>query len=827
MNIKIGKASFKDSSLNNLPITVNGNAQISKAQSKFGGSSAYFNGSEIYLSQETMDYLSIPNNLATRLGTDPFTIEAWVYSTKSLQANSMGTIITQAVVDEGVGNNTGWFLSVYQGNVLFRPADGGDFITTSLSNPIINRWAHVALVGNGSSIKLYVDGILEGQYNSSVNMNLALDVRPDTPTLIGAYETGILNQGSFRGYIDELRITKGVALYTSNFTPPTSELTASSQTSLLLNMNMNTGSITVSKGGSGKTNQKKYIDLLPPNFISKVTLSGGTYSNGTYTRNSGGTTTFNGPDGKTIFWSGILWLSLDPLYNSGEDATYYSYDLITWIEQDIPNPPTAVVENALCFLFDPIFYKNEIQNERYKISVQGCSLSYVNGIYSQTVNPSLVNNRPYFSKDNGGDMIIFDRDGAWVIRDEQERDYTDLFIKSNNCSSAVNCYPDYVNWSTPDGGDALGNETPPTIRPYLDLTEGRADLDPVFLEELRSYQLDGIIPTFPNIDVRQHIPGAPFNSRKAELRNNVYRYIKYNNNNDVEHLKTYGKIIYNTLTSGAALPPRNKNLQDLIQPLLKLTKNDSSILLNSSLNFTLNMFVKLQRPVSHTAPSGYLVREKRGIFFTSYDGTGSKNYPIILGYRSPYYNINGDNTYKLKFEPFSFVFSFGQGWTSHFGHGNFTLMTDYKYKFGEMYMLSISKQDGEYKIYINGELQTTALVPFNPCVLPTSNSSRSRRRHNARIQMTPFAPGFLQKNGSTYPYTSTSWTPENVGRTHTYLCFGKSRRSNASGLGGAAHHHRRKRYLNNLDIGVINVYNIALSQNQILEIYNNFRYRYL
>jgi len=505
------------------------------------------------------------------------------------------------------------------------------------------------------------------------------------------------------------------------------------------------------------------------------------------------------------FWNKTLNQNeISSLYNNGNGKQFF---------------PTS----NLTFLFDPIFYKSEIQNERHQILVQGCSLDYVNGIYTQTVSPSLINNRPYYLKEDEHMEIYYDGTN-WVIYDLFERDYASLFYKATTCSQGSSCRPHMdTDWSNPDGGDAYDNgETPPTITEYLNLTEGWADLDPVYLEELRNYKIDNIIPSFPFLEVRQHIPGTSFNTRKTELKNNVYRYIKYNNNDDVEHLKTHGKVIYNTL-NGPVVSNKGKNLQDLINPLLKLRKNDNSTIFNSLTDFTLNMFVKLQRPIAHTAPGDYLVREKRGIFLTSY---ADASRALILGYRSPYYNIDGDTTYKLKFEPFSFVFSFGHGWTSDFGLGNFTLMTDYKYKFGEMYMLSISKSSGEYKIYINGELQTTALLPFNPCVLPSSGNNRNRRQHNARMQITPLAPGFLQKDGSTYSLTSTSWTPENVGSTHNYLCFGKSRRSNP-GLGLEAVHHKRKRYLNNLDIGVINAYNIALSQTQISEMYNNFRYRYL
>ena len=144
----------------------------------------------------------------------------------------------------------------------------------------------------------------------------------------------------------------------------------------------------------------------------------------------------------------------------------------------------------LTFLFDPIFYKKEIQNERYKILVSGCSLSYVNGIYSQTVNPSLVNNKRYFVKDDDSNMVIDYAVGNWYIRDFFERDYgEELFYKASINGVSWERVEE-LNWAIPDGGTAFGNETPPSIVAYLDLTDVREDLDPAYLEELRNYLKD-------------------------------------------------------------------------------------------------------------------------------------------------------------------------------------------------------------------------------------------------------------------------------------------------------------------------------------------------
>lgn len=484
----------------------------------------------------------------------------------------------------------------------------------------------------------------------------------------------------------------------------------------------------------------------------------------------------------------------------------------------------------LTFLFDPIFYKREIQNERYKILVEGCSLDYVNGIYTQTVNPSLINNRPYFYKDDDPTMEIFFDGTNWVIGDASERDGYgyELFYKIEFPYSAPsNQRPDFQGWvigGVIDGGGAMEFETSPGITTYSTNILGYGgDLDPAYMEELRSYQIDGVIPTFPNIDVRQHIPGSSFNSRKAEFSGNVFKYTKYNNNDDVPHLKTHGKQFYDTLNRGRG-PEVGKNLKDNKYSFLFLRRNDFGTMFSSTSSSTLNFFIKLQRPVSHTSPSNYVVREKRGIFLTSY---ADINRPLTVGYRSPYYNINGDNTYKYKFEPFSFVFSFGQTYTSEFGLANFCVMTDYKYKFGEMYMLTIRWDLGQLYIYVNGEQQTTALLPFNPCYFPSSSNCRNRRQHQERINYIPLAPGFLKKNGSTYTMTASLWEPASSnGALHNYLCFGRSPRGQNQ-FDTVHNGYKRKRYLNNLEAGVIMSYNVPLSPSQISQIYENFRYRYI
>jgi hypothetical protein len=173
-----------------------GNAQISTTQSKFGGSSMYFNG--------TNSYLYKPADQNVKFGTGNFTIECWVYIGASYPA------VTAGIVCADSGFNPMYFPgssgTVEAGNW------GVAGIVTSSTAVTLNSWNHLALVRNGNTFTMYVNGTgTSATYSSAADMNsLKIGVSPAT-----VY---------FNGYIDDLRITKGVARYTANFTPPTSAL---------------------------------------------------------------------------------------------------------------------------------------------------------------------------------------------------------------------------------------------------------------------------------------------------------------------------------------------------------------------------------------------------------------------------------------------------------------------------------------------------------------------------------------------------------------------------------------------------------------------------
>ena len=211
---------FIDNSTNNFTITVNGNTSVvafspfnptaSWSAATYGGS-GYFDGSG--------DYLSVPDNAALRFGTGDFCFETWVYLT-ALPA-SFGDLICKGT------NNAGTFeISVISTGKL------GFYTTVSVFQSVaaltVNQWFHVALTRSGTTLRLFINGILDTTVTS-----FTTDFNNTGSLLAGAFGSGTGNNLS--GYLSSYRCVKGDAVYTSAFTPPTAPLTAITNTSLLLN----------------------------------------------------------------------------------------------------------------------------------------------------------------------------------------------------------------------------------------------------------------------------------------------------------------------------------------------------------------------------------------------------------------------------------------------------------------------------------------------------------------------------------------------------------------------------------------------------------------
>lgn len=189
-----GSTTFTDSSPSAKTVTANGNAQISTAQSKFGGASGYFDG--------VGDYLSLTGD---SFSTGDFTIEGWMYLTALSK--------TSPLFDSRAADNDTAGLVIYIRSTTNKltVGTGNPFVATEGTTTLTTGWHHVAVVKVGGSIKAYLNG------------NLELTVANASSLANTSWKIGNTWNAAGDGaiYIDDLRITKGVARYTANFTAPT------------------------------------------------------------------------------------------------------------------------------------------------------------------------------------------------------------------------------------------------------------------------------------------------------------------------------------------------------------------------------------------------------------------------------------------------------------------------------------------------------------------------------------------------------------------------------------------------------------------------------
>jgi hypothetical protein len=187
-------AGITDATSKNVLETV-GNAQISTTQSKWGGAS---------MSMSSGGYLVGPKTDLTSFGTGDFTMECWVYFNVN---NAFQGVI--ATGNQSTGQGT---IRLSSGGKLQALMSGTAMITgaTTVST---STWHHVALTRSGTSLRLFLNGVQDGSATDS-----------NSYTGTGGVFVGNDTGNYLNGFVDDVRITKGFARYTANFTPPTSAL---------------------------------------------------------------------------------------------------------------------------------------------------------------------------------------------------------------------------------------------------------------------------------------------------------------------------------------------------------------------------------------------------------------------------------------------------------------------------------------------------------------------------------------------------------------------------------------------------------------------------
>ena len=210
-----GSTTFADGSSSEHSITANGNASISTSEFKFGSSSAYFDGNS-YLNTASNDFA---------FGIGDFTIEWW----QNFNADSLKTGIgyekgalqispTSGGFDTNYSNGILiWFGSSLAGdNSISATIDGTSHISSSSNVLTPNSWDNVVVTRSSGAVRIFINGT---QVASGTNTG---NISGQNLVLGGYYSTSFL----VTGYMDNIRITKGVARYTSNFSVPTAAFPA-------------------------------------------------------------------------------------------------------------------------------------------------------------------------------------------------------------------------------------------------------------------------------------------------------------------------------------------------------------------------------------------------------------------------------------------------------------------------------------------------------------------------------------------------------------------------------------------------------------------------
>ena len=200
---------FTDSSKNNLTVTSAGGAKTSTSQKISNLSSAYFDGSD--------DSLLIPYDDDLDLGSGDFTVEMWYMPVASVN----GTYLFSLNWEDDSGSNysqvsveaTNYFQAGKM-RVAAGTHDGDPEFTNYSTDLDLNTWNHIAVVRSGDTVTCYVNGVANttaitvsgALTNNSKGVYLGRRARSDSPKYANCY-------------LDEVKIFKGYAKYTSNFTP--------------------------------------------------------------------------------------------------------------------------------------------------------------------------------------------------------------------------------------------------------------------------------------------------------------------------------------------------------------------------------------------------------------------------------------------------------------------------------------------------------------------------------------------------------------------------------------------------------------------------------
>ncbi len=205
-----GSTSFTDSGNTVHAVNAVGDSKITGFSNIFGDT-IYFDGNG--------DYLSIPDSDDFDFGNGDFTIDGWIYTKGG----------SSVILEQGAYANRGfqvWLTASRQISLYLGPNDV--WVNTTTNTVPLNQWTHFAITRDQDDISIYIDGVLDSNFPQS---HLGAVSGSSSNLYVGIYN-GV--SSPFTGYMDDLRITKGEALWETGFMPPTVPATVTTNTNLLL-----------------------------------------------------------------------------------------------------------------------------------------------------------------------------------------------------------------------------------------------------------------------------------------------------------------------------------------------------------------------------------------------------------------------------------------------------------------------------------------------------------------------------------------------------------------------------------------------------------------
>ena len=304
-----GQTTYISEDFSTRTISFNGDAQLDTANKELGSASLLLDGS---------DSVTVPNSTDFNFGTGDYTIEMWA------KFNTVGN--NRTFIDNGnIAANKGIVL-IYSANTLYVQLNGGATFGSFGWTPDTD-WHHIAVARESGTTRAFIDGGQIGaDWADATNIdNAAFN------TTIGSQTAGILY---FDGWIDEVRISKGIARYTSNFNVYGDEFDLYSYGGMIASK-----AIQINASGSASLGSIKWQENLPTNTdIQFTTRTGVTaddvYYNGWQTWVSSNVVTVNTVTDANVWMPltgvAVYWSASNPFTPQRRDITNYeTYDSVS------------------------------------------------------------------------------------------------------------------------------------------------------------------------------------------------------------------------------------------------------------------------------------------------------------------------------------------------------------------------------------------------------------------------------------------------------------------------------------------------------------------